>query len=683
MNINIRKAFALVLVMLLAVFTTSCKDDLTLSDAGDDIYITMTPRFPNLELKVGGDTVQMSCVVTNHSGDIIPAEVEWSTDKPEIAKFVEGTNKLFAVAAGKNETVMVRATLPNGRYALTRATVSSWRGEGIEFLAAPAKINEEGEGDEKTYSASFEFLKKKLYLTPDQTLPFLVQLKPSQLLKQSKIVFEGLDENLFEVKELVLDPKTEEGRKRIGVTPKGAKWFVLKVKSKVRFTDHKLTVKLDDPKMKLKQTIMLTSGTVLEELAFDNKFNQKTLTKILDINAKDKVMVFAKYAPDLPEDLENIKRDIKWEILNSNGGGCIIDKVEYDTSAKAFVAHFTAGATAGQTTLACSYQGVKIECTITIVDLANVKLDGLAVSESAKEQLSDLYVGETIPLRVKILPKSSTAFLQKELEVSVANGEFVQITENNGAFSVTGLKAGETELVFKLRDKELRVPVKTKAAVKAVNIDNTSPNIVMLGDIVEWRADVAMEGTDMPDFSKLIWSSSDKKFASIIGKTSGEVVKLKANALGEGQSKTDVSIKASYRGKENSRTLTIVPLQSDATIKAEDMNLDEAGVTEDSGKIKVLLTPKAEVNAKENLELLIEAKTGQAKIEAKTYTAADYKIYIIWSNALGVRKLAAEGSSVKFENASSGHYNLTLDLKTKVGDKMIKVKGSAQNLEKY
>ncbi len=683
MNINIRKALALVTVLLLGVFTSSCEDDLTLSEAGDNIYITMTPRFPNLELKVGGDTIQMSCVVTNHSGDIIPAEVKWSTDKPEIAKFIEGTNKLVALRAGKNETVIVRATLPNGRYAITKATVSSWRGEGLELLAVPLKIEEEGEGDNKTYKASFEFLDKKLYLTPEQSLPFLVKLKPSHLLQQSKIIFEGVDERLFDVKELVLDPKTEEGQKRIGATPKGAKWFVLSVKNKARFSDHKLTVKLDDPKMKLKQSVILNSGTVLDYLAFDDRGNQRTMTKIVDVNAKDKVMVYAKYSPELELDLENIKKAIKWEVLNTNGGGCIIDKIEYDDTAKAFVAHFTTGATAGQATIACSYQGVKVECSITVVDLKNVKLDGLEVSEASREQLKDLYVGETLPLRIKILPKASTAFLQKELTASVVNSEFVSIAENNGSFSVTGLKAGETELVFKLRNQELRIPVKTKAAVKAVNIDNTSPNVLMLGDMVTWRAEVAMEGTDLPDFSKLIWSSADKKLASIIGKSSGEVVQLKANALAEGQAKTEVDIKASYRGKHNIRKLTIVPLQTNAMIKAGDMNLDEAGVTEDSGKVKVLLTPKKEVNAKENLELLIEAKVGKAQIEAKTYTSADYNIYIIWNNALGVRKLATSGSSVKFEKTSKAKFNLTLDLATKVGAKTITVKGSAQNLEEF
>ncbi len=681
MNINIKKAFALVVVLLFGVFTTSCKDDLTLSGAGDNIYITMTPRFPNLELKIGGDTIQMSCVVKNHSGDIIPTEVEWSTDKPELAKFIDGTNKLVAIAEGKDPTVIVRATLPNGRYAITKANISSWRAESLEVLAAPTSISEEGEGEDKKYSADFSFLDKKLYLTPGQEINFLVQCKPAQLLQQTKIVFDGVDEQLFEIKEMIPNPKTEEGRKQIGVTPKGAKWFTLKIKNGVRFTDHEVTVKLDDPKVKLEKSIAFSSGTVLEFLSFDKMGNKKTLTKIVDIKTKDKIMIYAKYSPDLDEDLENIKRDIKCEILSSNGGGCIIDKVEYDESAKAFVADFTAGASAGQATIACSYQGAQIECTITIVDLANVELEGLEVSEATKKQLTDLYVGETIPLRVNILPKTSTAFLKKELKASVDNSEFVKIVESNGAYSVTGLKAGDTELVFELRGKTLRLPVKTKAAVKAVNIDNTTPNVVMVGDLVTWRAEVAMEGTDKPDFSKLMWTSENNELVSIIGSSKGEAIKLKANAIVPADAaKADVNIKASYRGKEDVRKFTIVPLQESVTIKPENIDLDDAGVTLDGGKIKVPLTPKA--NVKESLELLIEAKTGSASLEAKTYTAEDYNIYIIWNNALQVRKLAEDGSSVKFDKAGD-KYNLTLDLSTKVGDKTIEVKGTAQNLEEY
>ncbi len=670
------------MMLVLSFPIVSCKDKRDLDGAGDEIYITMTPRFPNLELKVGAEPIEMSCIVKNYAGEIIPTEVKWSSDQPEIARFIDGTNKLIAVSAKEDTQVMIRATLPNGRYAVTKAKVSRWRGEGLELLAAPVKIDEskDAQTGEVSYSAKIENLANKFYLKPDGTFFFLVKLNPVQMIEQEEIVFEGVDEKLFSIKEFKLDANTDLGKKRIAVTPKGAKWFRFSVIDNKRFENKEVVVKVAGSKVRMEQKFVVSSGTVLDYLAFDEAGEKRSATKIVNLGAKDTVAVYSKFDPLTDVDLENVKREIKWTLKNATGGGCLIEKLEYDEYKEAFIAVFKAGNTSGSATIVCSYQGQEIACNIAIVDLQTVAYEGLAISDNMKKLLSDLYVGETIPLQVKILPKKSTAFLQKELRYKIEGDEVVSISEKNGSYSILGVKAGQCTLVFSLRGKELRVPVVIKAAVKAINIDNTTADVVMLGDELLWRANITMMGTDKPNYAKLVWNAKPSTALKLMkDKTDG--VRIKALKLEAGQEL--VEIEASYRGMTSTRKLTIVPVQPSSDIKTADLDLSIAGVTKEGGVIKVLLTPKSGSSLKENIELNLKAKQGATKLEAKTYTAEDYRIDIIWNNAHSVKKLAEAGSSITLVASGNNRYNLKLNLATKVGSKTITVKGAVDNLEKY
>ncbi len=376
MNKNITKAFALIMLSLIAGFFVSCKDKKTLDEAGDDIYITLSPS-SGLVLQYEGDTVEMKCVVKNFSGDVIPTEVKWSTNKPELATFKKGTNKLYAVASPKeNADIQVRATLPNGRYAVTKATVTRWNVKELELLKAPSS----SDIDKGELITKLAYLGKDVYLNLDESLLFWVRVNPTQVADQAKLSFDGVDDKLFTVEELVLDPKNAEDAKKIAVTPEGIKWCKLQLKPSALFTKKKLTVKLTEGKTTVKTRFNLSAGTRLSELYFGRDLADGIITfenKELGFNEDVDIDVYASLefysgdgGPCTPEMTEQLIKGMKWEIKNEQGGSCVIAEVklkEYEEyGAHHFVVRVHSGGLEGSSTLIASYQGQKIECAIDV-----------------------------------------------------------------------------------------------------------------------------------------------------------------------------------------------------------------------------------------------------------------------------------------------------------------------------
>lgn len=120
----------------------ACSEDNTLEGA-TDVYVEIAPT--NIELQAG-DTVQLSAVVTNVSGNVIDTPVKWSVDDESVAKVVdivryekvkgapttEGEAPQYVPVVTKGITGMqgaqgritnVRATLENGKCALTPVSV--------------------------------------------------------------------------------------------------------------------------------------------------------------------------------------------------------------------------------------------------------------------------------------------------------------------------------------------------------------------------------------------------------------------------------------------------------------------------------------------------------------------------------------------------------------------------------
>jgi hypothetical protein len=114
-------AFGLSALALLA----SCSEDDTL-DGAKEVYIEITPSEISLAV---GDTLQVSARVTNLSGKTINTPIEWSIDATDIAQVetreTDGATVVTAIEGAQGKTTKLRATLLNGKYAVSTVTITT------------------------------------------------------------------------------------------------------------------------------------------------------------------------------------------------------------------------------------------------------------------------------------------------------------------------------------------------------------------------------------------------------------------------------------------------------------------------------------------------------------------------------------------------------------------------------
>lgn len=660
---------------------TSCKDELTLDEAGMDVYLTITPDNPTITF--GVDTLQMMCEVKSHSGKPVVADVEWSSDDPASLRFIEGTNKLVAELAGVGKTVKVRAKLSNGRYALTNVTITGSKAEKLELLFMEVNKGEKEVVDkdgtkrkETVYSSSQSFIGENLTLPVGGSLEFVVKATPASALSLGDVVIEGLDPALATLEKLELDPEADKGK--IAVTPAGTVWYRLKSNGVRGASD--VTFRAPG-KAGMETKLNLRFGTKLDKIGLNaDKLDVVEESAVLNLNQEVEVNVYAEIIPSQQEDLDAIEAETTWSINSvTGGGGSFVTKPTIEKTQGAGIRLKTkvkAGLMPGSFSVTCVIQGKTVSKSFTVIDRAQVPFEKIVFDG---KDFDDLYAGETKRLRINILPKTSHALLLEELQLSYTTPGIAEHEPTEGLYSVRGLKAGETELVATLRGQQFKLPIKVKPAPKAVIIDGSTPNVLMLGDQVVWSADVQMEGGDQPVWSNLKWTIADTKYVQFVGTASGKSVKIKAAELTEDGKEIDIV--ADYRGKTSKRGIKVVPLQSSVVLSSDLIDLDQAGVTRSNGAILLELTSK-DATKQPSMQVILKPKNGTANsIQAKTYTGQEYEVSVVWS-ALNLRKVAVDSSSVVLVSAG-GKYNATLNITMMVDGKPITVTGTLNGLEEY
>lgn len=655
---------------------TSCKDELTLEDVGTDVYMTIMPSNPTLVYEV--DTLKMECVLTSEGGKPVTGQVEWVSDDPTIARFLDGTNKLVAERAGIGKTVKVRAKLPNGKYALTTVTVGAAKAESLELLLV--KINKKtekvvdpetkAEKEVEVYSGEYSFLGEQVYMSLGGSIEFVAKATPAAVYGAGDLIIEGIDPSLFTLEKMKLDPEVDKGK--IAVTPAGAVWYSLKAKAQRGKAE--LTFKTPGKAGK-EAKVVVNFGTKLEKIGFNAAMDVVQESAVLDIAQQVDVVILAEILPSLDEDLDVIRQSAVWSISDVQGGGGILTAdpvVERTQSGIRLKATVQAAPRPGNFTVSCMLQGKTLAKSFTVIDKSKIPFDKITFDG---EGFDDLYAGEAKQLRIRVLPLSSQVYIQEEMQISFSTPDIVSAEFSDGHYRVLGLKAGGTNMIVKVRGKTFSFPIVVKPSPRLVAIDTSTENVLMLGDQVTWTADVQMEGGDNPVWNFLKWSIQEDKFAKFVGANTGKSVQIKATEL------TDkVTIVADYRGKQSTRDLKVVPVQQSIALSSQSIDFNEAGVTTGNGAVLVELVAK-QGETQPSISIVLKPKNGAPAIQAKTYSGADHDISVVWS-LLGLRKAAVTASSVTL-TAAGGKYNVSVNITMTVDGKPITVTGTINGLEEY
>ena len=123
-----KNIFFLNVFFFVLLSVVGCKEDDTL-DGAEEVYIEISPKDGYIML---GDTVSLRAIVSNVSGDVIDTPVKWSVDDDRVLKLENGN--VTAVEGAQGKSTNVRATLQNGKYAISKMTVTNHIVDGVGAL---------------------------------------------------------------------------------------------------------------------------------------------------------------------------------------------------------------------------------------------------------------------------------------------------------------------------------------------------------------------------------------------------------------------------------------------------------------------------------------------------------------------------------------------------------------------
>lgn len=677
MNTNIKK-YLLPILYLFIIATTfvSCEDKILGSK--DETYLTIYPS--DIVITYPIDTVELKARVVNKSGkNIEDVKIKWEVVDNTVAKIVDG-NKLVAVDKAQGKKTILKASLENGAVSTTNVTVRKLTISGITVFN-PIVGTKEVKKNDKTEiepTLTLELLDKvDIFVSVNTPRDFIFVADPASIIYQEKFTFPNLDTSSYKIEEVEnkdLDPKL------VKLIPKGGKWFKITALKEVK-GDIEIAI------ANISSKISIMSGPVVQSMGLNKEMNEYEGNGVMDINKQDSVKFFIDISPADDEAIQKVFDDAKWTI---DGGIARIIKKGFEKTKKDsklfFYAIVESYEDKGSLSVSLKTQKFTARKSIKVEDIKSLKVNSVSITPAT---ITDLLVGEIKSLRVKIDPSVNYAFLTKEFAWTVQNPELAVVERNDlGAFFVKGLKSGETDITLRVRDKESTIHLIIKPKPKSTLINNDTPVTLMLGDTIEWSANVVMEGRDLPDYKLLSWHeiTEDKKtgkkwnpLTSIKPKT-GKKTKITAIKFPDGNyTSFTTTIGVEFRGQTATRDLKIFPVQSNVDLQADDINLEEAGVTTQNGEISILLNVKKGVE-KANITINVKTASNLSKVQAGEYNASSDKINVIWKS--GLEKIATTGT-LNITNTGSKKFSVKADLVLKVGDKNVTVKVDAQNLEEY
>ena len=612
-----------------------CNEDDTL-DGATEVYITLNPT--DIILRVG-DTIKISALVTNLSGDRINTSVAWSVLDEKVAKIL-GDTAIVCVLGAQGKETKLKAELVNGKYALTSVTVTTNLPKGI------TPVNEEG----------LVISSKRSYDITHDSVLFAVS--PKELLEDftPQYTIEGHEEYKIPMtidKEAGLvaihyaAPRSAgEGKITVSIgeqaTAQSASCSVLLMP--VIYATFYGEKYADMPYLDTRPD----KSVLPQWFAYTNETN-------MDINSEATIRVAMNIESGAKEDIEAAYKAYRWEVIS--GSSVVVTRMEEEfVENQGFDAVLTvrSGIDEGEAEFHCITPDTVLVATFTVQNYkTRYPVDEITVDRSSVS----MSMGDVLMLTTGVVP--STSYAYHKPKVIAEDPTVVEVGKYDGnMITLKGLKVGTTKLVLTSSDKTLEIPVTITESIKSVLWESTNNRTLFVGQSVEWGVNVTTVsgGTNPYD---VIWKSFDP---SILTATPVEGSRGIITAIAEGTTTVRVEVNGV---RSDAASVKVIGLQENLLYTSSNTDYENTVVYSDKDDLVILVTPES------GYELIMITLAGVGKDDNYdgTYSVSDHQTDIEIDGA----KVSATSGSVTIASRDTDAL-LSFDLSFEVDNKTFTLK---------
>lgn len=612
-----------------------CNEDDTL-DGATEVYITLNPT--DIILRVG-DTIKISALVTNLSGDRINTSVAWSVLDEKVAKIL-GDTAIVCVLGAQGKETKLKAELVNGKYALTSVTVTTNLPKGI------TPVNEEG----------LVISSKRSYDITHDSVLFAVS--PKELLEDftPQYTIEGLEEYKIPMtidKEAGLvaihyaAPRSAgEGKITVSIgeqaTAQSASCSVLLMP--VIYATFYGEKYADMPYLDTRPD----KSVLPQWFAYTNETN-------MDINSEATIRVAMNIESGAKEDIEAAYKAYRWEVIS--GSSVVVTRMEEEfVENQGFDAVLTvrSGIDEGEAEFHCITPDTVLVATFTVQNYkTRYPVDEITVDRSSVS----MSMGDVLMLTTGVVP--STSYAYHKPKVIAEDPTVVEVGKYDGnMITLKGLKVGTTKLVLTSSDKTLEIPVTITESIKSVLWESTNNRTLFVGQSVEWgvNATTVSGGTNPYD---VIWKSFDP---SILTATPVEGSRGIITAIAEGTTTVRVEVNGV---RSDAASVKVIGLQENLLYTSSNTDYENTVVYSDKDDLVILVTPES------GYELIMITLAGVGKDDNYdgTYSVSDHQTDIEIDGA----KVSATSGSVTIASRDTDAL-ISFDLSFEVDNKTFTLK---------
>lgn len=612
-----------------------CNEDDTL-DGATEVYITLNPT--DIILRVG-DTIKISALVTNLSGDRINTPVAWSVLDEKVAKIL-GDTAIVCVLGAQGKETKLKAELVNGKYALTSVTVTTNLPKGI------TPVNEEG----------LVISSKRSYDITHDSVLFAVS--PKELLEDftPQYTIEGLEEYKIPMtidKEAGLvaihyaAPRSAgEGKITVSIgeqaTAQSASCSVLLMP--VIYATFYGEKYADMPYLDTRPD----KSVLPQWFAYTNETN-------MDINSEATIRVAMNIESGAKEDIEAAYKAYRWEVIS--GSSVVVTRMEAEfVENQGFDAVLTvrSGIDEGEAEFHCITPDTVLVATFTVQNYkTRYPVDEITVDRSSVS----MSMGDVLMLTTGVVP--STSYAYHKPKVIAEDPTVVEVGKYDGnMITLKGLKVGTTKLVLTSSDKTLEIPVTITESIKSVLWESTNNRTLFVGQSVEWGVNVTTVSGG-PNPYDVIWKSFDP---SILTATPVEGSRGIITAIAEGTTTVRVEVNGV---RSDAASVKVIGLQENLLYTSSNTDYENTVVYSDKDDLVILVTPES------GYELIMITLAGVGKDDNYdgTYSVSDHQTDIEIDGA----KVSATSGSVTIASHNADAL-ISFDLSFEVDNKTFTLK---------